>query len=944
MSKISSRGFAAALVGTFVLSCSPQTPKFAFTSAERRGVIESNGIRFVILPDTTTKLAEVDIRYDVGAREDPQGKAGLAHLVEHLMFQTRPDGNNTAPLFQTIIDITIGFNAYTNWDTTHYFMTSQSANLDALLKIEAMRMYYAADLPATSELPAFGCSTVPTGEFEREREVVRNEIRGGSSADDYIVQLVEAAIYPKGHAYERLVGGNDQQIASAQLKDACDFMKKYYAPERATIVIAGDVDIAKTTELIKKWFGKIPKRAAAPRMEVAPFVADHVKKEIEADVERPAVWIGWPLPAANTPEGEAAEFGIFGAFARIAQKGQEYDFAYKVVPEVLGGKLAPLFLVRIELKGMDKLDEALEFAQKAAKQAYRGWDGGTEEELEEEKNREKARFVEGLEELGSRTHAVADLIQFSKDFDFNSSGMYLFHQLDKIGKFENARVGSAVKKALDWDKASNVVIKPNKQGVKGDTRSKVKFAAKSDAALTDPEIDPKEARHTIKVASQLDTLKNARRFTLGNGMEVVLLPVNSMPLAAATLVFKNVGQASTPDNPAIGATAAAFLQRAGDMDPQGKRNTDVFSRTGIDVSCRSSDDATYCSTHGVNIYLDVMIRGLERLITAGEYSQERIERWQKRSAEDWKLPSTQAENEYVRQVMTALYGPDHPYTKTALLRPEAANKVHRDALDDYRRKHFSAGNATLIIVGNFEPQYAEKLARSTFGDWSKGTVDKAVDSTLYKRTGPVYVGVKKAKEDQQVTVTLAYPAPAGMDGQEGARRVLGEMLNTRAEGMRFKLGSTYGLYIARQPKKGPTAYMLRGGAVVGGTIDAERAGETLKALRESLDDLRAGNKFDEDFVRARRKLLSQMLGESTVTTEIAGRLASIALYGLDPNAYNTMLQQVAAVSTAQVKALLKRELDPNNEVLVVLGDKAHLDKTFADAGIKDVKIVEPDYK
>jgi zinc protease len=944
MSKISSRGFAAALVGAFVLSCSPQTPKFAFTSAERRGVIESNGIRFVILPDTTTKLAEVDIRYDVGAREDPQGKAGLAHLVEHLMFQTRPDGNNTAPLFQTIIDIASDFNAYTNWDTTHYRMTSQSENLDNLLKIEALRMYYAADLPATDKIPAFGCSTLPSGEFEREREVVRNEIRAGSSADDYIVQLVEAAIYPKGHAYERLVGGNDQQIASAQLKDACDFMKKYYAPERATIVIAGDVDIAKTTELIKKWFGAIPKRAAAPRMEVTPFVADHVKKEIEADVERPAVWIGWPLPAANTPEGEAAQFGIGGAFGRIAQKGQEYGFAYKVEPAVLGGQLAPLFLVRIELKGMDKLDEALEFAQKAAKQAYRGWDGGTEEELEEEKNREKASFVEGLERLSDRTEAVSHLIQFTRDFDFNSSQMYLFHELDKIGKFDNARVGSAVKKALDWDKASIIVIKPNKAGIKGDTRAKVKFAAKSDAAMTDPEVDPNDAKHTIKVATQLDSLKNTQRFTLGNGMDVVLLPVKSMPLAAAYLVFKNVGEASTPDNPAIGGTAARVLHRAGDMDPQGQRNTDVFSRTGIDVGCRSTDDATYCTTHGVNIYLDVMIRGLERLVTAGEYNQEQIERWQKRVAEDWKLPSTQADNEYVRQVMTALYGPDHPYTKTAILRPTDAGKIHKSALDDYKRKHFSAGNATLIVVGNFEPNYAEKLVRGTFGDWSKGAVDKPVDPTVFKRTSPTFVGVKKSKEDQQVTVTLAYPAPAGIDGQEGARRVLGEMLNTRAEGMRFKLGSTYGLYIARQPKKGPTAYMLRGGAIVGGTIDAERAGETIKALREALDDLRAGNKFDEDFVRARRKILSGMLAESTVTTEIATRLASIALYNLDNNYYNTMLQQVAAVSTAQVKALLKRELDPNNEVLVVLGDKAHLDKTFADAGIKDVKIVEPEYK
>ncbi|MDB4959834.1 MAG: peptidase domain protein, partial [Myxococcales bacterium] len=642
------RVIAASVAGFLLLSCNPETPKFAFQSAERRGKLESNGLRFVIMPDATTQLVEVDVHYDVGAREDPQGKAGLAHLVEHLMFQTRPDGPETPPLFQTILDLAVFVNAFTSWDMTHYWTTVRQENLDSMLKIEAMRMFYAADLPP------FGCSTLPPSEFEREREVVRNEIRAGSSADDYVVQLIEATMYPHGHAYERLVGGNDQQIASASLKDACEFMKNYYAPERATIIIAGGVDVDKTIEGIQKWFGKLPKRTAQPRVDVAAFTPAHATREIEADVERASVWIGWSLPAKNTPEGEAAQFGIGGAFARIARKGEEYGFAYKVEPAILGGELAPLFLVRIELKGLDKLDEALEFAQKAAKQAYRGWDEGTYEELEEEKNREKASFVAGLEPLRNRTLTVGTMVQFDREFDFNSSDMYLFHQLDKIEKFDNARIGSAVKKALDWDKAGIVVVKPSKNGIKGDTRSKVKFEAKPDQALANAAIDPREAKRPLKVAAELKGLSNAQRFKLGNGMEVVMLQVKSMPLATVQLVFKNVGEANTPDNPALGAAAAGFLHRVGDMDPQMTQNTDVFSRTGIEVGCRSTEDATVCGTHGVNIYLNVMVQGLERLVVAGEYSQEQIERWQKNERADWKLHSTQEENEYIRQVFTAL--------------------------------------------------------------------------------------------------------------------------------------------------------------------------------------------------------------------------------------------------------------------------------------------------
>lgn len=935
-----------ALAALLVLgACNPESPRFAFKSAERRGVLQSNGLRFVIMPDASTELVEVDVHYEVGSREDPEGKAGIAHLAEHLMFQTRPDGPNTPPIFQTLLDMATFMNAFTNWDMTHYWTTVREENLDAMLKIEAMRMFYAADVPGTPEAPGFGCSTVPISEFEREREVVRNEIRAGSSAEDYVTQLVEQAMYPNGHAYQRMIGGDDVQIASVQLKDACDFLKKYYAPERATLIIAGGVDVDKTVEMIQKWFGKIPKRTAAPRVEVQPFTVKKQRIEIEADVERPSVWIGWSLPAGNTPEGEAARFGIFSTLIRTASAAEDYGFAYKVEPAILGGELAPLFLLRIELKSMGKLDEALEFAQKAAKSAYRGWDGGDYMQMEESKNREKAAFIAGLEALPSRTLKIGQMVQHDREMDFNSQEMYLFHALDKIDKFDNGRVGSAVKKALDWDKAGIVVVKPNAAALKGDTRSKVKFKPNTDQAIVNAAVDPNEAKRPLKVTAELKGLNAAQRFKLGNGMEVVLLPTNAMPVVTAQLILKNTGDAATPDNPALANSAANFIAPVGDMDPNMAQNTNVYQRTGIRISCGSSDDATYCGTHGVNIYLDVMVKGLERMVVAGEYHQEEIESWQKRTKEEWKLHSTQEVNEYIRQFMTALYGPDHPYTKTAILTPEFANKIHKDSLDSYRNKHFRAGNATLIIVGAFDPKKAESLVRDTFGGMDKGTVDKPVDSKSYKRTGPVYVGVTKAKEDQQVTVTIGYPAPAGVDGQEGARRVLSEMMNIRAENIRFKRGSTYGLYFGRQAKVGPSAYMMRGGAVLGGTIDAERAGESLKAIRDSLDDMRRGDEaFNEDFVRARRKLISNMLGESTVTGELAQRLGFIAMHNLPTNYYNTLLQQIAAVSPAQIRALIKTELDPANEVVVALGDKAHLDKAFAEAGIKDVKIVEPEYK
>ncbi|HEY5933483.1 MAG TPA: pitrilysin family protein, partial [Kofleriaceae bacterium] len=347
----------AALVTATLGSCNPATPKFAFTHAERRGRLDSNGMRFVLMPDASTQLVEVDVRYEVGSREDPPGKAGLAHLVEHMMFNLRPDGEKAPPLMQSINDLTTFFNAFTNWDTTHYMNTARIENLDAMLKIEAMRLFY-------------GCQTITPAEFLREREVVRNEIRERSgTAEGQIPQLVMSAIYPKGHAYERMIGGDDAQLTTITLEDACKFIKDYYVPERATVIIAGGIEVDPTVALIKKWFGRLPKRAGAARAPVAPFQVEAGRKQYELDVERPSVHLAWALPPGNTLEGEAARFGINSAWSRIARKGQEYEFAYSVDGGILGGKLAPVFMLSIELRSMSKLDEALDFAAKSARQA-----------------------------------------------------------------------------------------------------------------------------------------------------------------------------------------------------------------------------------------------------------------------------------------------------------------------------------------------------------------------------------------------------------------------------------------------------------------------------------------------------------------------------------------------------------------------------------------------
>jgi predicted Zn-dependent peptidase len=148
----------------------------------------------------------------------------------------------------------------------------------------------------------------------------------------------------------------------------------------------------------------------------------------------------------------------------------------------------------------------------------------------------------------------------------------------------------------------------------------------------------------------------------------------------------------------------------------------------------------------------------------------------------------------------------------------------------------------------------------------------------------------------------------------------------------------YGVYARRGPQIGPTSYDM------GGTVDAPRAGESLKAMREGVESLRQGVNFDIDFVRARRSLIENLLGQSTVSGEMVNRLGTIEMFGLQGDYYEQLIKQIAAVSPAQVKMLIAKELDPKSEIVVCLADRATLERSFQEAGIEQVKIVEPDYR
>ena len=905
--------FRLALLGLFAFACTYRPPTFTVNHSEKRGRLDHNGMRFVIMPDPGARLAEVAMRYDVGAEDDPDGKAGLAHLVEHLMFILRPTGEATNPVVWYLDQLSTRWNAYTTYESTHYMALGSEARLDGLLQIEALRL-------------RDGCKSITQAEFEREREVVRNEVRQRTGTPEgQIERLLAARVYPRAHPYARTVGGDDAQIAALTLADACNFIASYYVPERATLIVAGRVDVDATLQMIQKWFSGLEKRPPGSHPSIRMVAPDPKRVEIPLDIERPIVAISWPLPAKHGTTDEMVASEVGSRLAEVVRSSQLYEFGLRITSIELGGRAAPTVTLLIELTGMDKLDQALDFTYKAAR-SHRALSLEMVEVPAQIKSREKASFMVELEPLEQRANKVADLIQFTPDFDFLGAKPYVFHTLDAIEAVDIEQILAKATTVLDPDQAVVTVFKPSRDGIKGDARAQFTFADTAHE-LDKSSVDPSDATRRLELPVEHHALSGATRFELDNGLHVVLLPVEStLPIVTASILF-DTGEVAA-GNPLLPIALTRFAQ----LDPVAARK---MWRAGLRVGCRSSADQTECSTSAMGIYLPEMLQALERRFKMTDYEPRALERWQREVAASASRRQQIARDEFDQQALAAIFGHDHPYTRTGVKKAGAENAIGRDALLHLRDDHFAASNATVVIAGTFDKKYAESLVRDAFDSWSRGKPNAAPTPT----PGPKqrsYIGVVR-DEGPQLEVEIEYPSPSGIGGQEAARLVIAEMLAIEAKAIREQLGATYGFSARRDGRRGPSRY------VVHGSIDAPRAGEALQALRTRIEALRHGEDFETTFVRARRKVAQNLLDESAASSDLATRLTTIAAYGLPDDYYDKLIEQVAALTPTQTKALIARELAADGEVVVATADRATLVATFQAAGITDYKIVEPAY-
>ncbi|HBF71823.1 MAG TPA: peptidase M16, partial [Alteromonas australica] len=244
-----------------------------------------NGLEVVLHQDKSDPVTAVALTFHVGSAREIEGRTGFAHLFEHLLFlESENLGKGGLDKMSSRIGGS-GANGSTSRDRTNYFQTVPNDALEKMIWAEADKL-------------GFFINTVTNAVLSKEKQVVKNEKRQRIDNRPYghANYVVDKNLYPEDHPYNWQVIGSLEDLQNATLQDVKDFYKKWYVPNNATLVIAGDFDAEQVKAWVHKYFDEIPRGEEIKPLVDKPAVLTDSKLRMYEDnfAQLPELRMVWP--------------------------------------------------------------------------------------------------------------------------------------------------------------------------------------------------------------------------------------------------------------------------------------------------------------------------------------------------------------------------------------------------------------------------------------------------------------------------------------------------------------------------------------------------------------------------------------------------------------------------------------------------------------------------
>jgi len=856
-----------------------------------------NGLTLLVHEDPKAPVAGVYVWYRVGSKDEPQDRTGFAHLFEHLLFtgSEHYDGEYFEPL--TEVGAT-SMNGTTSTDRTNYYQTVPTRALDRALWLESERMGYFINAVTEEKL-------------EREKGVVKNEFkqrrdRPYGTIWDHLVQ----GSYPEGHPYSWPTIGEIPDIEAATLDDVRDWFNTHYGPDNAILVVAGDVEAEDVQQRVEHYFGAIPPGPTLhrPTRDIAPLSAE--KREVVVDEAPQArLLMAWNIPPAFSEATNDLELaGNLLSSGRSSPLHQalveERELATQVSAGVWPKLLGSQFIVDATAANGVSLAE-LESAIDGILDEFRN-EGPDPDAIQRSRVRLYASAIRGLQDVGGG--GKADLLARSYALGGHPNAWR-----EQLEQYRSATPEDVRASTARWLGDNRYVLEVHPRGELStgevaDDRSTMPDPVGSPPALTLPERE---------------------RFTLSNGLDVVLATRHGVPQVEFRFIADAGYATDAPERPGL-ASMAESLRTRGTPTRDAIAISEDADALGARLSSGLSRDHSTISLGAVRPFLDDSLALFADVLRNPTFPEEQFERLRKRREAAIAQEKAQPSGLVSRTLPTLLYGEAHPYAQppSGTGTVESLNAMTPEAFHDYQSRWIRPDNAELLVTGDIERAELEPLLERHLGNWQAESQAQAPAkrSLAVPDRDRERVFVIDRPGAQQSYVVAARTAPPTGDPDDIAFELLNEVLGGTFtarlnQELRVKRGWSYGVGSSLSDALGPRPFYVYG------AIQTDRTAEAAAVILDELSGIRREKPpTEEELGRAARSLTLTLPGNNQTLTQVTGSIAHLLRLNLPDDYYREYVPAVNATTPEETIEAARRLIQPGAMTWLFVGDRTKIEK------------------
>jgi zinc protease len=892
-----------------------------------------NGLKVALHRDTTVPRVTVAVAYHVGSKNEKAGRTGFAHFFEHMMFRgTRTVPNYDIPLQQAGASA----NAFTSNDMTVYHETVPSNFLERALYLEAERL-------------AFLPSALDQHKFDTEREVVKNERRQSYENRPYGLdpEAMIAALFPKGHPYSWSVIGSMDDLNKATLEDLKAFFAEYYHPANATLCLAGDFEPDEAKELIRQYFGAL---AAGPRPKAVrvPPAPAKAEKLVRFDrVQLPKVYWTWPAVSADHPDAPA-----LGLLARVLAGGETSRLHRALVLERRLSKDVSAYSAAWESAGIFRLDST------AAKGAGPEDVLAAIERVFEAAVREIQTNPPRADEL-ARGLALFEEQSYVRLTDPLARAVALatgFAQKDDPRHYQKEFARYYRVTPADLTRVARTYLTPEKIVVW--TESVRPGHSRSEATKAGP--NPSATGESVAVASahepapgvdwsKMPGPSSPRPFraprlvrkTFANGIDVWFAAWKTLPLVSVELMVPS-GTADDPSGKSGLASLAAALLDKGTTRLTATELGEALEVLGVRLDARASADDTSVSWNTIARNLEPSLKVVAEMLASPRFDPRDFEREQALALARLVQGPDSVNWLAGRALPVLLYGKGHPYANPADGYAETVKGLTLDDIKSFHAERAGPRGATLIVVGDIEPDALFPMLEATLGRWSAKNSGPATRTAVRLNADPGVIYLVDKPGAVQSVLNVGRPWVDRSDPRYyatllGNRILGGDFLSRLNQNLREKNGFTYG---AR------SGFRFQRAGSLWTASTAVRTDATAPALKEVLGELDglAGSRplKEPEIVTAIGAEVQSYPNRFQSPRSIAGILRELAEFRLPPDYLDSFLGRLQATKPEEIGTAMASVVAPGERVTLVVGDRKVVEPKLRAMGFSRIKPVTYD--